>query len=190
MKLDEKRLKQIGEQFGAQLTNVIGNAMLHSVEVGKVEETYAEVYEFEGDAPIRVPLLALNAGTAMLKVLPKEGSTALILYANGRVEKPVFVGFTEVEEINVVVGESSVQITNDVIKFNGGDIGMVFADKLTDRLNKLQGEIEQIQAAISSHTHPYVLATGNPATTSPPTYSKVPVSQFDASEYANDKITQ
>lgn len=191
MKLDEKRLKQIGEQFGAQLTSVIDSAMLHSVEVGRVDETYAEVYEFEGDAPIRVPLLALNAGAAMLKVIPKEGSTALILYANGRVEKPIFVGFTEVDEINVSVGESSVKITDEQIEFNGGENkGMVLVEKLTERLNKLREEIEQIQTAISTHTHPYVTAAGASATTSPPTYTKATVSRFDTSEYANDKITQ
>lgn len=186
MKLDEKRLKQIGEQFGAQLTSVIDSAMLHSVEVGRVDETYAEVYEFEGDAPIHVPLLALNAGTAMLKVLPKEGSTALILYANGRVEKPIFVGFTEVDEVNVSVGESSVKITDGLIEFNGGENkGMVLVEKLTERLNKLQGEIEQIQTAIMAHTHPTPSGTSGT-----PTYTKATVSHFDASEYTNDKITQ
>lgn len=186
MKLDEKRLKQIGEQFGAQLINVIDSALLHSVEVSKVEETYAEVYEFEGDAPIRVPLLVLNAGAAMLKVLPKEGSTALILYANGRVEKPIFVGFTEVDEINVSVGESSVNITDGLIEFNGGENkGMVLVKKLTERLNKLQEEIEQIQTAIIAHTHP--TPSGESGT---PTYTKATISRFDVSEYANDKITQ
>lgn len=189
-RLDEGSLKRIGEQFGAYLSERINQALSHTVVVLKVTDEYADVAEFDDDPPIRVPLMCLNAGSAVLKVKPKQYSTAIILYTEGDVNRPVFVGFTEVEEITVSVGESSVQITNDVIKFNGGDIGMVFADKLTDRLNKLQGEIEQIQTAISGHTHPYVIAPNVAATTSPPTYSKVLVSRFDASEYANDKITQ
>lgn len=185
MKIDESQLKRIGEQFGEFLAERFNQSLSHTVTVMKVDDDYAEVEEFDGDAPIRVPLMCLNAGSAVLKVKPKQYSTAIILYTEGDVNRPIFVGFTEVEEITVVVGESSVQITNDVIKFNGGDTGMVFADKLTERLNKLQGEIEQIQTAIMAHTHP--TPSGVSGT---PTYTKATVSRFDASEYANDKITQ
>lgn len=191
MKIDESQLKRIGEQFGEFLAERFNQSLSHAVAVMKVDDDYAEVEEFDGDAPIRVPLMCLNAGSAVLKVKPKQYSTAIILYTEGDVNRPIFVGFTEVEEITVVVGESSVKVTDGLIEFNGGEHkGMVLADKLTDRLNKLQGEIEQIQAAISGHTHSYVTPTGNPAPTSTPTYSKVPVSRFDVSEYANDKITQ
>lgn len=190
MRLDEKRLKQIGEQFGVQLTEVIGNAMLHSVEVSKVEETYAEVYEFEGDAPIRVPLLALNAGAAMLKVLPKEGSTALILYANGRVEKPIFVGFTEVDEINVSVGESSVKITNGCIKFNGGENkGMVLAESVKDRLNKIENDINALKSAIASWT-PVPSDGGASLKVATSTWFAQHLVSTQLSDIENDKITQ
>jgi hypothetical protein len=190
MRLDEKRLKQIGEQFGAQLTDVIGNAMLHSVEVGKVEETYAEVYEFEGDAPIRVPLLALNAGAAMLKVLPKEGSTALILYANGRVEKPIFVGFTEVDEINVSVGESTVKITDGLIEFNGGENkGMVLVESITDRLNKIEDDINSLKTAMTSWT-PVPQDGGAALKGATASWASQRLVNTQVSDIENDKITQ
>lgn len=190
MRLDEKRLKQIGEQFGVQLTEVIGNAMLHSVEVGKVEETYAEVYEFEGDAPIRVPLLALNAGAAMLKVLPKEGSTALILYANGRIEKPIFIGFTEVDEINVSVGESTVKVTDGLIEFNGGENkGMVLVESITDRLNKIEDDINSLKTAMTSWT-PVPQDGGAALKGATASWASQRLVNTQVSDIENDKITQ
>lgn len=189
MRIDESQLKRIGEQFGEFLAERFNQSLSHAVTVRKVDDDYAEVEEFDGDAPIRVPLMCLNAGSAVLKVKPKQYSTAIILYTEGDVNRPVFVGFTEVEEITIVVGESSVKITDGLIEFNGGENkGMVLVEKLTERLNKLQGEIEQIQTAIATHTHTYSPATAG--TTATPAYARVTVSRFDASEYANNKITQ
>jgi hypothetical protein len=80
-------------------------------------------------------------------------------------------------------------VENKLIEFNRGENkGMVLVEKLTDRLNKLQGEIERIQTAIATHTHTYSPAAAG--TTAAPAYTRVTVSRFDVSEYANDKITQ
>lgn len=189
MKIDESQVKRIGEQFGEFLAERFNQSLSHTVTVRKVEDDYAEVEEFDGDAPIRVPLLCLNAGSAVLKVKPKQDSTAIILYTEGDVNRPIFVGFTEVEEINVMVGESSVQITNDVIKFNEGDTGMVFADKLTDRLNKIENDINALKSAIASWT-PVPSDGGASLKVATSTWCAQRLVSTQLSDIENDKITQ
>lgn len=189
MKIDESQLKRIGEQFGEFLAERFNQSLSHTVTVMKVDDDYAEVEEFDGDAPIRVPLMCLNAGSAVLKVKPKQYSTAIILYTEGDVNRPIFVSFTEVEEINVVVGKSSVQITNDVIKFNGGDTGMVFADKLTNRLNKIENDINALKSAIASWT-PIPSDGGASLKVATSTWFAQRLVSTQPSDIENDKITQ
>lgn len=151
MKIDESQLKRIGEQFGEFLAERFNQSLSHTVTVMKVDDDYAEVEEFDGDAPIRVPLMCLNAGSAVLKVKPKQYSTAIILYTEGDVNRPVFVGFTEVEEINVVVGESSVKIIDGLIEFNGGENdGLVLSQKAVDRLNVIERDINTLKTAFAT----------------------------------------
>ena len=150
-RLDEGSLKRIGEQFGAYLSERINQALSHTVVVLKVTDEYADVAEFDDDPPIRVPLLCLNAGSATLKIKPTVYSTAVILYTEGDVNRPVFVGFTEVDEIVVRVGESSVQISDKQIVFNEGEkSGLVLADKLKDKLNAIENDLNSLKAIFSS----------------------------------------
>jgi hypothetical protein len=192
MRIDEAGLMRIGSQFGEALAERFSRVSLHSVGVQSVTDEYADVYEFEGDALIRVPLLCLGSESALVKVKPKTGSTAIIAYVDGDITRPVFVSVTEVDEIDIAVGESTVEITKDVIKFNGGDVGMVFADKLTKRLNQLKDEISQLQNKFLSHTHLSAAPstpTSVPTASTPPT-TPVVFTEFVDSDYANDKITQ
>lgn len=71
--------------------------------------------------------------------------------------------------------------------------GLVIVGKLTERLNRLQQQIEAIQSAIASHSH--LVATSGSATqqvgnTTTTTYEKVNVDSFDNSDYENEKIKQ
>lgn len=100
------------------------------------------------------------------------------------------------DEITLTLDTASVRIAKDIIEFNGGTLGdLVVIQKLTDRLNKLQGEIDRIQSAISSHTHVYIDSKGQGATpvssvTNPASYSKVTLTNVQNSDYNNEKITQ
>lgn len=190
MKIDESQLKRIGEQFGEFLAERFNQSLSHAVTVRKVDDDYAEVEEFDGDAPIRVPLMCLNAGTAVLKVKPKQYSTAIILYTEGDVNRPVFVGFTEVEEINVVVGESSVKITDGLIEFNGGENkGMVLAESVKDKLNKIENDINALKSAIASWT-PVPSDGGASLKVATSTWYAQRLVSTQLSDIENDKITQ
>lgn len=101
---------------------------------------------------------------------------------------------TDPDEVNVTVGNSKVRITPDLIEMNEGSLdGLVIVGKLTERLNRLQQQIEAIQSAIASHSH--LVATSGSATqhvgnTTTTIYAKVNVDSFDNSDYENEKIKQ
>lgn len=94
----------------------------------------------------------------------------------------------------MTVGNSKVRMTPDLIELNEGSLdGLVIVGKLTERLNKLQQQIDQIQSAIASHTHTVSTAGGPTAqtgTTTGTTYSRVSVDKFNNSDYENEKIKQ
>lgn len=189
MALDEKQLERIGEQFGEYIAQRMREGIARVGVIIDVDDTYATFSEWSDDAPIRVPLMCLNAGSAVLKVKPKQYSTAIVLYANGQPSLPIFVGFTEVDEINVVVGESSVKITDGRIEFNGGDTGMVFADKLTDRLNKIENDINALKSAIASWT-PVPQDGGASLKAATSTWFAQRLVSTQPSDIENDKIMQ
>lgn len=152
-KNDEAVLAKIGEAFGDRIGDLVARCIVKSVTVIDVDEenNVALVTIFDGDEPLQVPLQFLNVGNAIIKVVPAKDSTAAIVGLDGNINKPVFVSYTEVEQVYVQVGESSVQITSDAITFNGGENkGLVLAENLCDRLNTIEDDINSLKQAFSS----------------------------------------
>lgn len=100
------------------------------------------------------------------------------------------------DDINLTAGASTIHMVDDVIEMNGGGLnGLVIVGKLTERLNKLQSEIDQIQANIASHSHTYIDSVGQAATpvpkdTTATTYTNVALTNVTDDDYVNKKITQ
>lgn len=152
-KNDEARIAKIGEAFGDRIGDLIARCIIKSVTVTDVDEesNVALVTIFDGDEPLQVPLQFLNVGNAVIKVVPAKDSTAAIVGLDGNINKPLFVSYTEVEQVYVQVGESSVQITSDAITFNGGENkGLVLVESLCDRLNTIEDDINSLKQAFSS----------------------------------------
>lgn len=150
---DEAVLTKIGEAFGDRIGDLIARCIVKSVTVTDVDEenNVALVTIFDGDKPLQVPLQFLNVGNAVIKVVPAKDSTAAIVGLDGNINKPMFVSYTEVEQVYVQVGESSVQITSDAVTFNGGENkGLVLAENLCDRLNTIEDDINSLKQAFSS----------------------------------------
>lgn len=202
-----------GEEFGSELARMLRRFVLKTVTVESVDEenNVANVTIFEGDTPIQVPLSLFNIGTSNVTIVPTVGSVAVIANPNGDDNNPQFLWFESVDKvsfkrgsisatlqvdpddeskdsISLSLGESSIDVTSDLIQFNGGSLGgMVAIGKLTDRLNKLQSEINAVQSKIASHTH----TCGAQGTTTTATfYTKVDISTFSNDDYVNEKITQ
>lgn len=200
-----------GEEFGSELARMLRRFVLKTVTIESVDEenNVANVTIFEGDAPIQVPLSLFNIGTANVAIVPTVGSVAVIANPNGDDNNPQFLWFESVDKvsfkrgsvsatlqvdpddeskdsISLSLGESSIDVTSDLIQFNGGSLGALVAiSKLTERLNKLKSELDTLQNNIATHTHP---APGG--TTATPTFIKAKISSFSDDDYANEKIKQ
>ncbi len=206
--------EEAGGAFGAFLAQMFYTVRTVLVTVKSVDEANggAQVYLVEEDKTFPVPLSLYGTEEYGMVHVPTEGSAALITFIDGDINRPVFVGISEIDkwafkrnetaitfttdpdEVNVTVGNSKVRITPDLIEMNGGSLdGLVIIGKLTERLNRLQQQIEAIQSAIASHSH--LVATSGSATqqvgnTTTTTYAKVNVDSFDNSDYENEKIKQ
>ena len=206
--------EEAGGAFGAFLAQMFYTVRTVLVTVKSVDEAngVAQVYLFEEDKTFPVPLSLYGTEEYGMVHVPTEGSAALITFIDGDINRPVFVGISEIDkwafkrnetaitfttdpdEVNVTVGNSKVRITPDLIEMNEGSLdGLVIVGKLTERLNRLQQQIEDIQSAIASHSH--LVATSGSATqqvgnTTTTTYAKVNVDSFDNSDYENEKIKQ
>lgn len=206
--------EEAGGAFGAFLAQMFYTVRTVLVTVKSVDEAngVAQVYLFEEDKTFPVPLSLYGTEEYGMVHVPTEGSAALITFIDGDINRPVFVGISEIDkwafkrnetaitfttdpdEVNVTVGNSKVRITPDLIEMNGGSLdGLVIVGKLTERLNRLQQQIEAIQSAIASHSH--LVATSGSATqqvgnTTTTIYAKVNVDSFDNSDYENEKIKQ
>lgn len=206
--------EEAGGDFGAFLAQMFYTVRTVLVTVKSVDEAngVAQVYLFEEDKTFPVPLSLYGTEEYGTVHVPTKGSAALITFIDGDINRPVFVGISEIDkwafkrnetaitfttdpdEVNVTVGNSKVRITPDLIEMNEGSLdGLVIVGKLTERLNRLQQQIEAIQSAIASHSH--LVATSGNATqqvgnTTTTTYAKVNVDSFDNSDYENEKIKQ
>lgn len=206
--------EEAGGDFGTFLAQMFYTVRTVLVTVKSVDEAngVAQVYLFEEDKTFPVPLSLYGTEEYGMVHIPTEGSAALITFIDGDINRPVFVGISEIDkwafkrnetaitfttdpdEVNVTVGNSKVRITPDLIEMNEGSLdGLVIVGKLTERLNRLQQQIEAIQSAIASHSH--LVATSGSATqqvgnTTTTTYAKVNVDSFDNSDYENEKIKQ
>lgn len=206
--------EEAGGAFGAFLAQMFYTVRTVLVTVKSVDEAngVAQVYLFEEDKTFPVPLSLYGTEEYGMVHVPTEGSAALITFIDGDINRPVFVGISKIDkwafkrnetaitfttdpdEVNVTVGNSKIRITPDLIEMNEGSLdGLVIVGKLTERLNRLQQQIEAIQSAIASHSH--LVATSGSATqqvgnTTTTIYAKVNVDSFDNSDYENEKIKQ
>lgn len=211
--------EEAGGNFGMFLAQMFSTVRTVLVTVKSVDTAngVAQVYLFEEDKTFPVPLSLYGTEEYGTTCVPTEGSAALITYIDGDLNRPVFMGVSETDkwefkrgqtvvtfttdpddsskdEVSVVVGNSKVRMTPDLIELNEGSLdGLVIVGKLTERLNKLQQQIDQIQSAIASHTHTVSTtgsATAQTGATTGTTYSRVSVDKFNNSDYENEKIKQ
>lgn len=175
-KNDEAILAKIGEAFGDVVGSLIARAVVKSVTVTDRDDDTGEalVTIYEGDEPLRVPYKLLNADGSVLRLVPTIGATAAIIGLDGNINTAVMLScesYDAVEfirsktnikitidpnddskdQIDVVVGDSTIQLTEDKITFNGGDKdGLVIAADLTKRLNAIENDINSLKTAFSS----------------------------------------
>lgn len=213
----DKTLEAIGDRFRSEIIGLVSTIRTIAVSIVEVDKdnglAYVQIYD--GDDALPVPMTLNGIPTGMVKIVPAIDSLAVIGFMDGVETLPYFVSFSEIDEIIVgrgtteftwthdvdnpdadelfaKIGDSSIRINKDVIEMNGGDLlGLIAIQAMTDRLNSLRTEINNIQSNISSHTHTVqVDGTTHAGSTTGTAYTTANITQFANSDYENDKITQ
>lgn len=124
-----------------------------------------------------VPYEGVQLGYGYVDIKPKPDTTCLIGILEGKEALAFLVNAEEVE---------LVEVKADKIQFNGGDLGFVFSDKLTDKINVLEQRCNDIVTALQGVT--IALA---PSGTFPlaPYFSMQPLAQTQKSQIEDTKIT-
>lgn len=187
MKINEQHLQDVGNEFGKALAEFVNSRTMFSATIDKVDGDI--IRASVGKSILTLKPAVFGTEKRFIAVYPAVGSTAILAYVDANSATPYIVSCTEIDRIVVTVGESSIDVEADLIKFNGGENGgTVLVEKLTDRLNKLQSELNSLKTWANTHTHASSTPT-NPTST-PVTPFTGTISRFDKSEYENEKITQ
>lgn len=188
MRIDEKELQRIGEEFATSLANIIGKNTLRSVKVEKVDDDV--ITASRADATFIVRPTLFGQKDKFLAVYPKVGSTAVIAYVNGDPSTPYIVACTEIDRVAIKIGEATIDVSEDTITFNGGENdGLVIVGKLTERLNKIERDINSLKTAIASWVA--VPSDGGAALkTATSAWVSQRLVESKNADYENDKIKQ
>lgn len=147
---DDNLLEKIGEKFGSDIVELVRVNRAFTVTVLKVDDKFAYVTMTESKNEMPVPLTCTSLEFGYLKVTPKVDSLAVVTLANGMDNAPFFIAFSEVDEVMLTVGETSVRINKDVWEFNGGELGgLVLAKELKTQLDKTNEVLQQLVTIIS-----------------------------------------
>ena len=177
-------ITRIGEQFGNGIAQLIRSVRAFAVTVERIDGDKAYVSLFSRNSTMPVPLTPYGIKGTLFKITPAVGSLAVISFMNGDENTPFFVAFSQVDECLLTVGESKIKITDELIEFNGGTLkGLVAIDALTQRLNKLQSEVNAVVQRLNTHVH----VSNGVVLTAP--FAQT-VSSFSNNDYINEKITQ
>jgi len=145
--------------------------------VAKVEKVNDFTFSAKADNLIfDVNFATVETAENSFYIEPKVGSLALIGYTNN----------TDAYCLQVEKAEK-IHIKSSELIFNNGTFGgLIKVEKLTQKLNELINEIRTMKLQINTHTHAGVMAGGS--VTATPTPNTATFSNFNKSDYENDKI--
>lgn len=158
---------------------------LFLAEVLKVEGNTVDLQPLDEGPVVRQARLQSVVKEPALGLLPIPAQKSIVLALfldKTRTTAFVLLAF-ELAEVRLVVGNSSIEITDNAITFNQGlKGGLVVVEELVKKLNALEDRL-------NSHQHQYINAAGTPTpTTALP--GVVPLPNTTATELANPDITQ
>lgn len=132
-----KALARQGANIEAQLCIVTAvDAAARTVDCEPLDES----------APLLGVNLQANQGlTSGMVLIPKVGSYVIVALMNDGVNGCV-IATEEVERMELVIGEARVEVTEDGIVLNGGNLGgMVKVEALTSRINNIENDLNTLK---------------------------------------------
>lgn len=112
--------EEAGGAFGAFLAQMFYTVRTVLVTVKSVDEAngVAQVYLFEEDKTFPVPLSLYGTEEYGMVHVPTEGSAALITFIDGDINRPVFVGISEIDKWAFKRNETAITFTTDPDEVN------------------------------------------------------------------------
>jgi GTP cyclohydrolase III len=139
------------------------------------------------DAQFEDVYLSAEPNDGLIQI-PSVDSTVIV--AQTRYNKTYVVMFSDITKVILVIGQSSLTITDGLFEFNGGDnFGMVLVSALVTKLNNLENKVNDLVTFTQTHTHTGVQTGGGTSgtTASPVTGTLTPTTRANIE---NTKITQ
>lgn len=107
-----------------------------------------------------VPLKVLKQSQASLLEVPAVDSVVLVAFRDGNLQAPQIVASGECSSVYVTVGDSDLQITDSLFKFNGGSNGgLVLVNNLVTAYNSIVIDLNVIKAALNGLGVPIVITS-------------------------------
>lgn len=183
---DRKITEAIQRLAGTQLTDEV-YILICTVDSVDVDGRTCDCTAVGGTAITDIPGVQLMAEVDDGALyIPAIGSTVIVVYSKRNV--PYIALYSELSALYYVVGDTTLDITNGLIKFNDGSFeGLVKVVELTQKLNALENKVNDLIATFNTHVHGGVsTGGGSTATTATPvTGTLTPTTQ---SEIENEKI--
>ena len=173
----------------AKTGNPLGCIVCKVTAVDKSART-VDVEPVNEEAPILAcNLQADQKATVGIVQYPRIGSFVVVGFSSDGAAGMVLL-CEDVESVEIVIKDkdtSSIVMTEDGIVMNNGTLdGLIKINELTEKLNNLVSEVNAFVSKYNSHTHSVVghaTATATPATATN-------VSEFNKSDYENEKVKQ
>ncbi len=144
---------------------------LHVCTVDSVNGSTCDVTPISGEAPFKKVRLNANINSDLgVVITPKTGNDKYVLVCEVSPVDAFVCMFSEIEKINIKIGQSEVLIKDDEISFNGGiNHGMVKVDSMVNWMKKVYSDLQTLKGLLASI--PVVAGVGSvtfvPSTPSP-----------------------
>lgn len=145
---------ELGEALTAFVKSMVRGHLTVEGEIVSIDQGKYTAEVSIGGATFRnVPLRVLINNRASCVEFPAVGTTVLMSFRDGNIQRPTIVGIHEATDL---------LMNYDQVTFNEGQLGgLVKVISLTDRLNKIEQWINTFKGSYDAHTH-NVTAVGSP----------------------------
>lgn len=184
---DRAIIEAVQRLAGTQLTDEV-YIIACTVESVDIDDRTCECTAIGGEAVTDVPGVQLMAEVDDgILYVPGIGSTVIVMYSKRNV--PYIALYSEISAIHYVVGDTTIDVTNGLIKLNDGTFqGLVKVVELTTKLNALENKVNDLIDKFNTHVHGGVTigSSSSAVTLTPVTGTLTPTEQ---SEIENTKVT-
>lgn len=135
----------------------MGGTLLPGLKIAKVVSCSGYTCTIQMDTlqlkDVRLRAVVNNNEDKVL-ITPKAGSYVLVYdMSGGKMRDLVVVSCSEVEKIEIKTGNTTVDIDKNGVSINGGNLGgLVKIEELTNKLNAIENDLNNLKSAIGAWT--------------------------------------